>query len=526
MSPMPLFLILAGLAATAQGAPDASTLRPDEVVVIANQASPDSLAVARHYLERRGIPEQQLFRVDFPGAPRTIPFERFEAGVAAPLRAFLEERGLKERILCLVTVHDVPYVVSGPAISAEERDAIAKERKVPKPEMVLTTRASLDSELAWLYRGDVKGLDPADIRFRSAYCYQNRNPYFGRPTTFREFRRQAAADPAFKDFGMLYMTARLEGPGAELSRGLVDRAMEAEREGPSGIGYFDSKGKTIGNRKAGYPEGEFWARRAWIETHNAGFKTVREETSALFGENECSDALVYWGWYALKNYQHAFGKGFRPGAIAVHTASAEATDIRTPREQGGPWCAGFLTHGVTATVGPVGEPFLNAFPHAEIFFPRLYEGWSLGDAYWNSHVELSWMMVLIGDPLYTPYGGARRRTHYVRTAIRFADGKARSGGSAPIELILKAQGPIFKKPETYKVLDPGVNAPTLKLAGLDALRTELREDGTLLVITGPTLEAGDLGVFDPRKEQGPELEVHVDLGADGGLKILSQLLVW
>lgn len=513
-------LILAGLAATAT----AQTLRPDEVVVIANKASPDSLAVAKHYMEKRGIPQKHLFLVDFPKSPRTISFEHFETKVAAPLRAWLDETQLRDAILCLVTVHDVPYVVSGPKISEEERAEIAKNGNVPNPNMVLTTRASLDSELAWLYRGDVKGLDREDLAFRRVYCYQNRNPYYGQPMSFREFRRRAA-EPLEK-LGLLYMTARLEGPTPEIARGLVDKAMAAEREGPSGIGYFDSKGATLGNRKAGYPEGEFWARRAWIETHNAGFKTVREQTGELFGEGACPDALIYWGWYKLRDYQPSFGKAFRPGAIAVHTASAEATDIRKATEKGGPWCAGFLTHGVTATVGPVGEPFLSAFPHAEIFFPRLYQGWSLGDVYWNSHVELSWMMVLIGDPLYTPFAGPNRRPHYVRTAIAFADNKAVSGGTTPLALVLKAEEPIFKDLEAYKVVDPGVNGPKLKLGGLDSIKAELREGGTLLVLTGPTLEAADLGEFKPRDERGPELEIHVDLGPDGGLKILSQLLAW
>lgn len=514
-------LFLAALAAAQE-----PTLGPDEVVVIANRASKDSLAVAHHYLERRGIPADHLFTVDFPTSPRRISFAQFESGLAAPLRAFLEKGGLKDTVLCLVTVHDVPYVVSGPKVTAEEREALARRNGIKKANMVLTTRASVDSELAWLYRGDVQGLDPDDVKFRTAYCYQNRNPYFRQPLTFRRFRRLSAGKPELKKFGTMYMTARLEGPGPDVARGLVDKAIQAEREGVSGTGYFDSKGRTLGNRKVGYPEGEYWVRRAWIETHNAGFKTVREETKELFGEGDCPDALIYWGWYKLKNYQPAFGKAFRPGAIAVHTASAEATDIRTPREKGGPWCAGFLTHGVTATVGPVGEPFLNAFPHAELFFPRLYQGWSLADAYWNSHFEMSWMMVLIGDPLYTPFGGKHRLPNYVRTTVVFGKGKAASGGTTPLTLLLKASAPIFKNPDAYTVIDPGGNGPKLKLSGLDKVKAEIREDGTLLVLTGPVLEAADLGAFNPRSGHGPELEIHVDLGPDGGVKILSQLLAW
>ena len=56
------------------------------------------------------------------------------------------------------------------------------------------------------------------------------------------------------------------------------------------------------------------------------------------------------------------------------------------------------------TLGPVGEPYLDAFPLPTEFFGLLYSGkYSLVEAYYLSKRYLSWKMVLFGDPLYRPW---------------------------------------------------------------------------------------------------------------------------
>jgi len=63
-----------------------------------------------------------------------------------------------------------------------------------------------------------------------------------------------------------------------------------------------------------------------------------------------------------------------------------------------------LEKGVAATIGPVGEPYVQAFPVPEIFFGYLVDGYlSLAESYLISTPYLSWKMVLVGDPLYRPF---------------------------------------------------------------------------------------------------------------------------
>jgi hypothetical protein len=69
-----------------------------------------------------------------------------------------------------------------------------------------------------------------------------------------------------------------------------------------------------------------------------------------------------------------------------------------------------LEKGIAATIGPVGEPYVQAFPVPEVFFGLLLEGKAtLAECYASSSPFLSWRMVLIGDPLYKPFSTAQRR---------------------------------------------------------------------------------------------------------------------
>jgi uncharacterized protein (TIGR03790 family) len=66
-----------------------------------------------------------------------------------------------------------------------------------------------------------------------------------------------------------------------------------------------------------------------------------------------------------------------------------------------------LTHGVTATLGPVAEPYLSAFPNPKEFLLELLDGKTLVEAFFRTQPFCSWQMLLIGDPLYTPFPSGR-----------------------------------------------------------------------------------------------------------------------
>ncbi len=67
---------------------------------------------------------------------------------------------------------------------------------------------------------------------------------------------------------------------------------------------------------------------------------------------------------AWRKYVDAFK--WQPGAVGYHIASSECSTLKAAGSQ--VWCKMMLEKGVAATLGPVGEPYLQAFPPPEVFF--------------------------------------------------------------------------------------------------------------------------------------------------------------
>jgi hypothetical protein len=129
-------------------------------------------------------------------------------------------------------------------------------------------------------------------------------------------------------------------------------------------------------------------------------EVVLDNQPALFQPGDCSDAAVYCGWYSLAKYVDAFD--WNPGAVGYHIASAEARTLRKPGAT--VWCSAMLEDGVAATLGPVAEPYLAAFPLPDDFFPLLLTGkYTLVETYYRTNPFNAWAMILIGDPLYRPF---------------------------------------------------------------------------------------------------------------------------
>jgi len=126
----------------------------------------------------------------------------------------------------------------------------------------------------------------------------------------------------------------------------------------------------------------------------------------LFEPGSCPETALYCGWYSLQKYVDAFD--FVDGAIGYHIASFEAAALRDPNSL--QWCPAMLRDGITATLGPVNEPYLFAFPEPRAFFAALYDGRCLVEAYFLTQRFTSWQMVLIGDPLYRPFKTRPTRT--------------------------------------------------------------------------------------------------------------------
>ena len=368
-------LLLAASAPAAQPPAHPDALR---TIVLASEAVPEGVEVARYYMAARGIPEENLCLVRAP-AGETITREQFNQTLWQPVRAFmarwegrldvaLPDGRLRlatdnRRAKYLVPVYGVPIKVSG-----------YEQVKT----MYLSTAAAVDSELALAPAGEHKlagGLS---------------NPYFGAEAPF---------GPPVDS--IMVLVSRLDGPTAEIARRLVDDAVWAEMHGGlKGRAYIDTRGITKGE----YLEADEWLRRAAEMLRRAGINTeVDEKPEVLPLAHPMPDPAIYLGWYTDQAVGPMVNTGFtfNRGAVAYHLQSFTGAAIRDPKSH---WVGPLLVHGACVTAGAVYEPFLGGTPHLDILIDRLLKGYSWGEAAYMAESQLSWQMCFIGDPLYRPFG--------------------------------------------------------------------------------------------------------------------------
>jgi uncharacterized protein (TIGR03790 family) len=220
------------------------------------------------------------------------------------------------------------------------------------------------------------------------------------------YLRPGFANSQLPKFNRTLMVARIDAPTSELAKALIDTAISVEKAGLRGKVYIDARGIAKGpddlNHEPG-SVGDFDRSLLAIAKaidEQTELDTVVESTPQLFQSGQCPNAALYCGWYSLGKYVDAFD--WMPGAVAYHLASSEMATLHDPRSQ--VWCKKLLDDGVCVTVGPVFEPYLAAFPRPDEFFALLLRGdLSLVECYYQAQPFNSWMMTLIGDPLYRPF---------------------------------------------------------------------------------------------------------------------------
>lgn len=159
--------------------------RPEEVLLLARKGSRDSLSVAWHYAERRGVPKENILELNLPPIGQGL-----KPQINKIIRNYMLDNNLAGKIRVIVPCYGIQLRMGSRAFDSMLMD--------------------LFDRYTW---GRIMG---------------THNPNFGRNESF---------DPTWG----LYLVSRLDGPNFEIARTLVDKAMEAEKslvKARSGSAFF------------------------------------------------------------------------------------------------------------------------------------------------------------------------------------------------------------------------------------------------------------------------------------------------
>ncbi len=350
-------------------------------IVVYNKTDPEAPGLARFYAAQRQIPNDHLVGLEC-SSEEEISREEYDKTIARPLRKIFSER----KWWRLAGAED-----ESPAVTSNQIDFVALIRGMPLKIRATATypgdqpqnntigslnQAAVDSELSLL------GLFSKQISGAAT------NPYF---QSFRSIRDLDASP--------LMLVCRLDGPSAPVVRRMIRDAVATEKSGLWGRAYVDGANHTGG----GLADGDEWLQTAVKDLRRVGVPVIYDQKPAIFPAGfPLNDCALYYGWYA-GDLAGAFSDpdfSFRPGAIAVHIHSFSASTLRRAEAN---WVGPLLAKGAAASLGNVYEPYLQMTAHLDILNDRLLHGFTLAESAYMATRALSWMNVVVGDPLYRPY---------------------------------------------------------------------------------------------------------------------------
>ncbi len=383
-----LAIVLCLSAASAgRAAPDGAAAAA--TIVVYNRNDPASRALAKYYAEKRAIPFSQVLGLDCP-ATEEINRDQYFVRIEAPIRdAFtkngwwtIERNSDGDRFVAKASKRFVAMMRGMPLkIAPQEKLAAPANPEIqpgsPMATLLLHNEASVDSELSAMFA------------LLERYPAVLANPYFRRFTPILDVPPSQGP----------LLVCRLDGSSDAIVRRMIDDAIATEKTGLWGWAYVDARNIHDG----GYKEGDDWMTAVAALMRRQGIPVISDYAPEIFPAGfPITDAAVYYGWYTL-NVAGPFaepGFQFVPGAVAVHIHSMSAHTLRDPAQA---WAAPLLAAGATAVAGNVYEPYLSLTVHLDVLQDRLMNGFTLAEAAYSGQRGLSWMGVVLGDPIYRPY---------------------------------------------------------------------------------------------------------------------------
>lgn len=338
---------------------------PDQVLIVVNKQSRDSREIGEYYLRKRAIPLANLCTIDTPPIEQ-IDRKVYDEQIEAPIGKFLANHRLTEKILYIVTTAGVPLRISGAG------DGLA------------STAASVDSELTLLYQ-HLHGLKTSLPGMATNPLFRQRDAPFRHPQI------------------PMYLVTRLAAYDMSEMKGLVDRALLARNTGKF----------VIDTRADNATPGNEWLRTAALLLPKD--RVILDDSPAILGNVKDVIGYASWGSNDRDRKERFLRFQWLPGAIMTEFVSTNARSFKRPPATWrlGNWkdqstyfagtpqtmSADYIHEGATGASGHVDEPFLGGCPRPEFVLPAYYSGRTMAESYYLGIPALSWMNVVIGDPL-------------------------------------------------------------------------------------------------------------------------------
>lgn len=355
-----LVILCVALLMLASSGPRAEAgLGPQNVLVVIDEAVPESVAIGEYYIQRRNIPACNVLRLNRPDLGS---FQKTIDNLAKPIKEYLAAEGLEDQIDVIVLTRGIPYRVAG------------------TPSSMASVLYSEDWQ-AW----------PGNCAIGKAAL---QNPYYKKTQRYDYNKKYRYRNIPLANRRIVMMLSGFTVEGAQTN---IDSGVDSDETAPDGTIYMFSAPESSGQPRLTPRHNQIPPVRAQLMS--LGIK------SEHFVVRRESDASIYdkpdvMGYLTGATRVEVESNTFLPGAFADHLTSFGGDLLNRGGQMS---ILEFTDHGAAGSAGTVTEPcnFAQKFPHAW-FYARYAMGFSLGEAVWMSVLQ-PWQTIFVGDPLAQPW---------------------------------------------------------------------------------------------------------------------------
>ena len=324
------------------------------VAVVVNKSSPDSIELGNYFCERRQVPPQNLFRINWTNGVTTWTREEFENTLAAPLQTNLAARQLTNQIEFVVLSMGIPHTVVGS-----------------------NGVNSTTSALFYGFKADEPA--PPGLPDSCSLPAASSNSYAGSEDIFRN------VFPGGTNFLVTMITAS----NLAQAKQIIDQGVNSDGTFPTQTVVLAKTTDAARNvRYLSFDNAIFNTRL------RGNYSMVRTDSDSPLGETNLLG-------YQTGLYQFGISSNvFAPGAMADSLTSLGGK-ILGPNDH--TTLLSFIHAGAAGSYGTVVEPcnYLEKFPSPQNYFYQA-RGFSLAECYYQSLTN-PYQGLIVGEPLAAPF---------------------------------------------------------------------------------------------------------------------------
>ena len=334
------------------------------VAIIVNQDSTNSIQLGNYYRERRNIPPQNVFRINWSGGNVNWSLSNYNAVLLNPFLSALASRQLTNQIDYIVLSMDIPYRIDGDNTGYNEN--------------------STTSALFYGFKSD-----------DSPPCHKadgSTNNYAYTEGIFRQ-------TPPISANSNSWLVTMITQSSLVLAEQIVDQGILGDSSFPTNTTWLDKSDDP--DRNVRYAEFDNAIFDTLLDGNYSIMRTnmVIEVTNFYIGLIDFpATALGYQG--GSYNYQIVNDPLLVPGGFADNLDSFSGEIFENPGETS---ILPFLTTGASGSYGTVIEPcaYLEKFPDSLAYFYQS-RGFSLAECYYLS-LLCPYQGLTVGEPLSAPF---------------------------------------------------------------------------------------------------------------------------